>query len=263
MDKTLYWIDDDISNIIYLTNHVFPVLWGLDSSDHIITNVISFGDDLKKGLDSEVLTDKRERNIIHRLTEIFKKKCDEVEQANYVHHLFEEKKYITNNIFRLFAKIPTEITQGENKDKQNEINDLSKRVMDFWKKPENLSNNEEYKKNQSDIDRLIAEFAIPEDAFVAIDLVLLFKDDERVKTGNRILSMELYHRFSLKRPGRCFIYSRYISDLNLENAWKKTYQENYDSATEVRLYRRKDFNAKEPNGIRLVDKIRNEILKGE
>lgn len=262
MDKILYWIDDDVDNILDLAKHTFPVLWGLDGSDHIINKVILFGDDLKKGLVSEQLTDKRERNIAHRLISCFKDQCDSVEQANSEHNLFEEKKYITQNIFRLFAKIPTEITKGDDKNKQLELIDLTKRIIDFWKDTEKLSNDEEYKKNQNDIDKLITEFAIPEDAFVAIDLVLLYADDERVKNGNKILSMELYHRFSLKRPGRCFIYSRYISDLKLANAWEEIYHQNYDSNAEVKLYKRKDFNAKELNGTRLVEKIRNEILKG-
>lgn len=109
---------------------------------------------------------------------------------------------------------------------------------------------------------MIAEFAIPEEAFVAIDLVLLYKDDERVKNGNKILSMELYHKLSLARPGRCFVYSRYISDIKLASTWESIYHKNYDPDIMVKLYKRKDFNANEPNGKRLVDKIRNEILKG-
>lgn len=262
MDKTLYWIDDDIANILDLAKHAFPVLWGLGDSDHIINKVILFGDDLKKGLDSELLNDKRERNIIHRLTSCFKDECDKIEQANSEHNLFEEKKYITKDIFRLFAKIPTDITTEADKKKQHELIALTKRIIDFWKNTEKLLNDEEYKKNQEDIDKLIAEFSIPEDAFVAIDLVLLYKDDERVKKGNKILSMELYHKLSLARPERCFVYSRYISDIKLASTWEEIYHRDYNLDNMVKLYKRKDFNAKEPNGMRLVDKIRNEILKG-
>lgn len=262
MDKTLYWIDDDISNILDLAKHAFPVLWGLDQEDHIINKVISIGDDLKKGLDSELLNDKRERNIIHRLTGYFKNECDRLEQAKPGHELFQKNKYITDEIFRLFAKISTEITEEADKDKQNKINDLTKRVINFWKNPENLKNDEENKKNQSDIDELIAEFAIPDDAFVAIDLVLLYKDNERVKEGNRILSMELYRRFVSTRPERCFIYSRYISDIKLAEKWQEIYRDSYGDKDIIKLYKRKDFSADEPNGKRLVDKIRNEILKG-
>lgn len=262
MNKILYWIDDDVNNILDLAKYTFPVLWGLDDSDHIINKVILFGDDLKKGLDSELLNDRRERNIIHRLTNYFKTECDRIEQANSEHNLFEEKKYITQNIFRLFAKIPTEITQETDKNKQLELIDLTKRIINFWKDTEKLSNDEEYKRNQDDIDKLITEFAIPKDAFVAIDLVLLYNDAERVKKGNKILSMELYHRLSQEKSGRCFIYSRYISDIKLASTWEEIYHKNYDSNAEVKLYKRKDFNAKEPTGTRLVEKIRNEILKG-
>lgn len=262
MDKTLYWIDDDINNILDLEKHIFPVLWGLEKTDHIINKIILFGDDLKKGLDSKVLTDKREQNTIYRMVQYFKEECEKVEQANPEHRLFEEKKYLVDDIYRLFAKIPTEITPEDKKIKQGEIIELTNRIIDFWKNPEMISNDNEFKKNQADIDKLITEFGIPDNAFVAIDLVLLYKDDERVKEGNRILSMELYHRFSKVKQGRCFIYSRYISDIQLATAWEETYKKNYDQAAKVKLYKRKDFNAEEPNGTRFLDKIRDEILKG-
>lgn len=262
MDKELYWIDDDVPNILDLAQHTFPVLWGLDGSDHIINKVILFGDDLKKGLDSEQLNDKRERNIIHRLIDYFKIECDKIEQADPEHNLFEKKRYLTNDIFKLFAKIPTKITPEEDRDKQNELIQLTKRIIDFWKNTDKVSDKEEYTRNKSDIDKLIEAFAIPEDAFVAIDLVLLFKDDERVKNENRILSMELYHKLSSIRPGRCFVYSRYISDIKLAGTWKEIYNKNYDPNVEVKLYKRKDFNVKEANGTRLLDQIRSEILKG-
>lgn len=262
MNKELYWIDDDVPNILDLAQHTFPVLWGLDESDHIINKVILFGDDLKKGLDSELLDDKRERNIIHRLTGYFKDNCNEIGQADPEHNLFEEKRYLTKDIFRLFAKIPTEITPEKDQEKQNELIELTKRIIDFWKNTDKVSNKEEYKKNQSDIHKLVEAFAIPEDAFVAIDLVLLFMDDKRVKNENKILSMELYHKLSSTRPGRCFVYSRYISDVKLASTWEKIYHENYDSKAEIKLYKKKDFNAKEANGMRLLNQIRNEILKG-
>lgn len=262
MNKELYWIDDDVPNILDLAQHTFPVLWGLNGSNHIINKVILFGDDLKKGLDSELLNDKRERNIIHRLTDCFKNECDKIEQADFEHKLFKEKRYLTKDIFRLFAKIPTEITPEDDRDKQNELIQLTKRIIDFWKNTDKVSDKEEYERNQSDINKLIEAFAIPEDVFVAIDLVLLFKDDERVKNENKILSMELYHKLSSTRPGRCFVYSRYISDIKLADTWKEIYRKNYDPNAEVKLYKRKDFNAKESNGTRLLDQIRNEILKG-
>lgn len=258
MDKILYWIDDDISNILDLSKKTFPILWGLDQEDHIINKVIAFGDDLEKGLDSGVLNDRRERNIIHRLTSYFKEECDSVGQANPVHELFEKNKYMTDEIFRLFAKKTTESSCDADKKRQA----LTDRIIEFWKDTEMLSNDEEYQNNKSDIDKLITEFAIPDDAFVAIDLVLLYKDDERVKMGNRILSMELYEKLSSKKPERCFIYSRYISDIQLAEKWREIYHQYYRKDAQIKLYKRKDFSTDEPNGMQVVKKIRNEILKG-
>lgn len=262
MEKVIYWIDDDIANILNLAEDIFPFLWDIESKDNIINRIILFGNEQQKGMSSGVLTDKREMNITYKLEDIFKKECDKIEQGLTEHKLFKEKKHLTDGMFNLFKKdITGEIDENRKKEQQH-INTINDKVIECWENEEELTSDSDSIKK--DMDALIEAFDIPDYAFVAIDMILLYGDDKRVKKGNKILSMELYNRFSNGRSGGCFVYSRYISDVQLANDWKSTFKNHYPChGGEVRLYKRKDLNVDDIDGMNIVKELKDEMLNGE
>lgn len=65
-------------------------------------------------------------------------------------------------------------------------------------------------------------FNIPENASVAIDLVLLFDDKEKVKNGDAIISMLLYDKLC-SGGHSCILYSSYMYDSIFIDKWKEIY----------------------------------------
>ena len=232
--KQLYWIDDNIQHMLYIVQGAISKFWKLDNTnmEGIASKILMFGNGCKSADTDELPTEEDERKIDEELFCLFMEKCMMYDGPDVERPVYNARKKLIQKPICFLYKSET-------------VADLDayKKMKCAWIS-EKLSNSEseEYIEAQKEAELLIERMCIEPESVVGIDIELLYGDLDRLRKGERILSMELCYKLS-ERNIKCFMYSTNADDDELRQNWEQMYVSFY-SAKLVSIYQRNDFMQK-------------------
>lgn len=248
--KKIYWIEDNMDRALEIMYGTSCRLWGGASEEGVASTFLFFGDEYKNIREEPGLSEQDMKLFAEKVKRLLVKHCRNEEKWRYTGELFESKKELIQNP----AKLIDISDNGENSS-----------IVEEWCKESSLANYMECAKTNTSIpetmmiDAILKEMSIEDGAIVAIDLVLLFGDIDRVYSNFPIISMELYRKIR-ERGYNCFLYSSYTYDYIFAKNYQKTYKELYEEV--VSITREKDLVGKVQLG-KENDSLIQVIKKGE
>lgn len=254
MGKTIYWIDDDVQQMISIMQGVFPTLWDLDQKDNeneAATKIIIFGNDFQDPPNKKLYSKREEIAFQHKLEDFLHQECIKRKRATWKTELYQSKSKLIENAVRILFK-ESDADEETTEAKDDELK-FYRETREYWK-----SIGQKEKPESDRVEKLIQMMQLTEDAVVGIDLILLYKDIERAKAGKCIISMELYHQ--LQEKYTCFLYSSATFDRILIDSWKETYMNIY-GAQDVRIYTKHELFEKRDKTV--LESIMKTIAKSE
>lgn len=249
--KELYWIDDDFVQMMFIAQGVISKLWNLedDETEGVCSKIILFGnaymEDERKWERSKLPSQEEEGKYYDNLFELYKDNCYSIEGPN------QERPTFYNNIDLVHNTVNC-LLKNEKSEDVEMFADISR----AWMTEINGEEDTELKKKRIEqVKKLIERMRIKTGAVVGIDLSLIHGDVERIRNGQRVISMELYRQ--LKEDSfKCFLYSAQAGEYGFSEKWKQTYKK-YSSVSEVldvdlediKIYERTEFLHKDSEDI--------------
>lgn len=253
MSKTLLWIDDSMELILEVIHGLIVDSWKLneENEEGMRTRILIFGD---AGLErnSEALwslADEKEMNL--KLLDLFLEKCENVEGPTSGNETAEKNWHLVDKAIQILFK---------KEDSAEDLN-LYRAIRTKWKAESDKASSKDekdgYEQAKQYVTQIIERMHIAQAAeaaetlgaekagtIIGIDLELLAGDIERTKSGERIISMELFNQLREKQYP-CFIYSSHADDKQLIDAWTHTYQKLYQDENPVKTFERSNFSKKD------------------
>lgn len=207
MSADLYWIDDDMSELITFKSSIFPIIWDNNYSFSIFLfgNAYCVKSD-EKGPDEEDC-----KEFAKELDSVFRAFCQDLDDKDYIERgtNYKSKRRLIDEC--KVTRIPLNNINEEG------LDDIARLVLAWMdknkleelksKSEENITLiNEHLKDLGMLVDPLIERLAIPPKSAVALDLYLLFDDPHRLNLGLPTLSMAIYYTLTQNKY-RCFRYS--------------------------------------------------------
>lgn len=241
MSKKIYWIDDSTANMLKVVHGLFPRLWEVSQDTGIATGIIILGDAYKASETEKGWTSKDERDLKEKIDDFFLGICQDEDGINGGNKTYEIKKELIDGVVKIL------FCTDENKKILDE-------VMKYWKDENKLKC---FDKEEADkiTKKLLDTIGILKDGdCIAVDIVLLYGDRERVKQEDYpMLSMSLCNCIMNIEKKPCFLYSSYFFDQEFIDKWKEKYKKIYGQKV-PRIFRRTELSPKN-----VADNIVNEI----
>lgn len=233
--KQLYWIDDNIQQMLYIIQGAITKFWKLNSIDEegIASKVIIFGNACEVADIDKISSEEDENKAYIKLFDLFLEGCMKKDGPNPERPTYKAKRNLIQKPVRFLYK-------KETKDDY----EAYKKLKDLWISENlNKADDEAYQNAAQEAKSLVKRINIEKDSVVGIDIALLFGDLDRLREKKRILSMELYHKISEEDNIKCFMYSSEADDDELRENWTEVYAQLYGSKT-IKIYQRSDFMQK-------------------
>lgn len=234
--KKLYWIDDNIQQMLYIIQGAIMKFWKLNSveDEGIASKIIVFGNACEVADIDQIPSEKEENKAYLKLFDLFLEGCMEEDGPDPERPTYNAKKNLIQEPVRYLYK-------------QEAEHDLEayKKMKESWILGDlGDSDDQNYQKAVREVELLIERMEIEPDSVVGIDMALLYDDFERLKNKKRILSMELFHRLSNNEgTSKCFIYSSEADVDEVRRNWEEVYR-NFYGHTTIKIYQRMDFMQK-------------------
>ncbi len=209
--KKIYWIDDNLDYINNYIQGVMKELWGDEKEQGVASVIRIFGDGYKESCKEESWKQEDIETLIEEIQNNMISHCLDMEAWNWNvdNRLYQEKE-------RLIKDVPILVEM------EGDMASLIKYWKDRSKQTGYKLKNEEFT-----VEKIREVFHIPVGASVAIDLVLLQGDKDRVSKDIPIISMLLYDK--LTRAGhKCILYSTFMYDSLFIDEWKRIYNNSKD-----------------------------------
>lgn len=237
--KQIYWIDDNVQQMLYIVQGAIAKLWKIeeDGTEGIASKLIIFGNACEEADTDDIFSQKDEKDAKNKLSDMLRRLCSKEDGPNQERTVYNtNKELIRDKVKFLYKK--------ENADDASKYRELKR----AWN-AENLEirESDEYKKASNEADKLIQSMEIEPGIVVGIDIALLFGDLEKLRDEKRILSMELCYKLSTQQL-KCFMYSSDADDKELMENWRKAYERFYGKAN-VKIYQRSAFMQKREENI--------------
>ena len=232
--KQIYWIDDNIEQMMYIIQGAIKKLWkiGQRDVDGIASNIIIFGNDRDDSDTDDILSQKNENDIKIRLHDMSRLLCDSQDGPNLEQPVYNSRKELVKDKVNILYK-------EENPEDKNQYQNLKR----AWITNEFTdSENEKYKEATEEAHKLIERMKIDSESVIGIDILLFYGDYERLRDKKRIISMELYDILK-KRGFSCFMYSSEADDNELMQNWCEICESFYQQR-DIKIYQRSDFMQK-------------------
>lgn len=218
-DIGLYWIDDSIREMMPIVNNVFPLIW----NKNFFVKTVLFGNGYCSKEDESPLTEEDRAAFETSIKKEFAYYCINMDNRNWVdagttHREKEElvKEPLAKRISLMdetgLDRIEALIEAWTNDAKLEEMkNQAEARDAD-----------EVLKEFEMSVEALTQKMSFSEPAAVALDILLLYGDSQRLSNHLPIISMALYNFLQTKYT--CYLYSMVaISKATLDN-WLDTYK---------------------------------------
>lgn len=232
--KQVYWIDDNIEQMIYIIQGAITKLWKIEeeNAEGIASNVIIFGNGYDDADTDDVLSQEDENDTKIKLQDMLLKQCGKQDGPNKERPVYNaRKKLIEDKVYFLYKK--------ENPGDKEQYQNLKR----AWITHELMdSESTKYKEAVNEANKLIDRMKIEPESVVGIDILLFYGDFDRLKDKKRIISMELYN-ILIKKRLNCFMYSSEADDNELMQKWCEVCKSLY-KLENVKIYQRSDFMQK-------------------
>ena len=232
--KQIYWIDDNIGQMLNIIQGAITKLWKIEeeNAERIASNVIIFGNACDDSDTDEISSQEDENDTKERLDDMLQMLCARQDGPNEEKPVYNARKeLIKDKVNFLYKK--------ENPDDRNQYQNLKRAWITEKLKD---SESDEYKTAVEEADKLIERMKIKQGNVVGIDISLLYGDMERLRKKERIISMELYNSLST-RGLKCFLYSSEADDDELMQNWREVCDSLYQQK-DMKIYKRSDFMQK-------------------
>lgn len=249
--KRLYWIDDDIQEMIYVAHGAIKKLWKLNdfNAEGISSKVLIFGNAFESTDKDEVPTKDEEAETFRELYQMFLEECMVFDGPDRERPVYNAKKILIQDPVCYLYK----------KEVSGDL-DAYREMKKIWISGELDSDTEDYEKAEKEADLLLERMCIEPESVVGIDIMLLFGDHDRLWKKKRILSMELYHKLSNKNIG-CFLYSSDAWVEELRQNWLQQYTALYGDKNVV-IYKRTEVMQKgDTNIVEEIEKMFEKVQK--
>lgn len=226
--KQLYWIDDDFERMKHVVQGAIRKLWKLDNidSEGIKSRILMFGDAYAQLDIDEIPTEEDERKAYVELLNLFLEECMDYDGPDTERPVYNARKEFIQDIISFLYK----------RQKTGDLEAYKKMKNSWVSEKLSISESEEYMNAQKEADLLIGRMHIEPGSVVGIDIRLLYGDLDRLRKGERILSMELCYKLSNQNM-KCFMYSTDADDEKLVQNWEKMYLSLYNVGL-VPIYKR-------------------------
>lgn len=237
--KQVYWIDDDIEQMIYIIQGAITKLWKIEeeNAEGIASNIIIFGNACDDADTDELLSQEDENDTKVKLHDMLRRLCARQDGPNQKKPVYNARKeLIKDKVNFLYKK--------ENPGDKEQYQNLKRAwITDELIETESI----EYKEAVDEVNKLIERMNIEQGSVVGIDILLFYGDDKRVEDKKRIISMELYNMLS-KKGLNCFMYSSMADDNELMRNWREVCDSLYQQK-DMKIYLRSDFMQKAQSDI--------------
>lgn len=251
MSKKIYWIDDNIQQMLNIVYGIVSKFWNLDSEEEgIAAKIIIFGNASITPGTKELWTELEEEEFIDNLYKIFKRKCRSVDATASENLTYKKNKALIEDSAKILFK----------KEIPEEEYEFYQKILRIWGKSDlEDANSGEYQSARKLVEQFIAKLEMEEESGVGIDLELIYGDIIENKVPKRILSMELYYQLK-KQKYKCFLYSTRGDSEKVKNSWKEIYQKCYpdDEDDNITIFSRTDMMEK--GNDKVIDNI-EQIIK--
>ncbi|MCI9220553.1 MAG: hypothetical protein HFH94_12580 [Lachnospiraceae bacterium] len=232
--KQIYWIDDNIEQMMYIIQGAVTKLWKVEqkSAEGIASNIIIFGNDCDDADTDDILSQDDENDTKIRLHDMLRKLCSNQDGPNPAQPVYNAKKELVKDKVNILYK------EENSADKEQYQNLKRAWITDDLTD----SKSDKYTKAAAEAQKLIERMKIEPENVVGIDILLFYGDYDRLRDKKRIISMELYD--ILKKKGlSCFMYSSEADDYELMQNWSEICESLYQQKN-VKIYQRSDFMQK-------------------
>lgn len=237
--KQVYWIDDNIEQMMFIIQGDITKLWKIDkeNTEGIASNIIIFGNAYVDADTDDILSQEDENDTKIKLHDMLRKLCERQDGPNIERPVYNARKnLVKDKVNFLFKKEKPD-------DKEHYQNLKHAWITDELMDPES----DKYKEAADEANKLIERMKIVPENVVGIDISLLYGDLDRLRHKKRIISMELYHILS-KQGLSCFMYSSEADDNELMQNWREVCEKLYQRK-DVKIYQRSDFMQKKQSDV--------------
>lgn len=183
--KQVYWIDDNIEQMIYIIQGAITKLWKIEeeNAEGIASNIIIFGNAYDDADTDDILSQEDENDTKIKLQDMLRKQCERQDGPNREKPVYNARKeLIKDKVNFLYKK--------DNPDDKGQYQNLKQ----AWITDELIdSESAKYKEAVVETNKLIERMKIELGNVVGIDISLFYGDFDRLRQKKRIISMELYN----------------------------------------------------------------------
>lgn len=272
-ETSLYWIDDSTQDMYLIMEHVFPAVWDKGCS----CKTILFGNDYCSKETESGPTDEARKAFESDLNGFFIVYCQEIDSHEWCDPgtTYKEKKHLLPDSSVKLISI------------KNDQSDPIHKLVEHWMNRDWLTNIgvQAEKENQdraatfdnapgtasvpipepgaiskeASIDQLIADMDIPDNAVIALDICLLYKDIERIEANLPSISMALYA--ALSKNHRCYLYSSRSIARAVMKQWITTCKRIFGIPNGITIYPKNGLTVKQADTDAKLDLLT--LLKGK
>ncbi|MDR0918893.1 MAG: hypothetical protein LBM93_06530 [Oscillospiraceae bacterium] len=211
--KTIYWVDDNISQLKIVAERVFCDLW----QNSINNKIILIGDDYKNTETSPTISQKHIDALEMAISDSFIFDCNNrADEKNSPMDIKKEREKngvdVTNkNVFWL---------------------EEAPEVVKAIKKLKNVNAHKQNSETDLIISKIKEIIKGNEKACVVVDCRLIFGDRENIKNSNTTLSMVIFNALSREENLKLLMYSSYVLNDNISKDWCKVYNKVYPGSVD-------------------------------
>lgn len=239
-DKHLYWVDDSVKTMSMVLENLFPAIWDSDISCEIIL----FGNHYCSKEDEHGPTEEDCASIAGAIRQAFCIYCQYTDDREWREQgeTYELKKEIFKDpAIRLIPmKAQSEGTDHKTEQMAKDWMNSTKleKLSSAAKDPNDQKPIQELLLDQGmEVDTLIEAMELEENSVVALDICLLYGDDQRIREGVPVICMALYDALSKKKHS-VFLYSDLAISKEAKESWLKTYETFFGDTSEVLIHGR-------------------------
>lgn len=236
--KQVYWIDDNIEQMIYIIQGAIKKLWKIEEENQegIASNIIIFGNGCDDADTDDILSLEDENDTKDKLHDMLRELCGRRDGPNRERPVYNARKELVRDKVRILYK-------EENQNDKEQYRNLKR----AWITDDLDSESTQYKEASNEAIKLVERMDIEAGNVVGIDILLFYGDFDRLSKEKRIISMELYNILN-KKGLKCFMYSSEADNNQLMESWLKVCESLYQQS-DVKIYQRSDFMQKKQSDV--------------
>lgn len=275
-ETSLYWIDDSTQDMYLIMEHVFPAVWDKGCS----CKTILFGNDYCSKETESGPTDEARKAFESDLHGFFIVYCQGIDSHEWCDPgtTYREKKHLLPDSSVKLISIKNDQSDPIHKLAECWMNRvwLERIVAQAEKEDQDRATASDNAPGtapvpipesgvfldigkEASVNQLIADMDIPDNAVIALDICLLYKDIERIEANLPSISMALYA--ALSKNHRCYLYSSRSIARAVMKQWITTCKSIFGIPDGITIYPKNGLTVKQADTDAKLDLLT--LLKGK